>query len=61
MTLSIRKCDICQVEISGEMARVSMNNYRKWLCIECQVEHIKKNNKPEIAKMMIDSLSKYRH
>lgn len=52
-------CEHCHKEIRWNMASVSMNRFRKYLCIDGQIEEIKKTYPPELAKLSIQRLQSY--
>ena len=53
------KCEHCNKELTWKMAQASMNRFRKCLCIEGQIEEIKKTYPPKLAEMSIKQLEKY--
>jgi hypothetical protein len=53
------KCESCTKEVSWKIAQASMNRFRKCLCIEHQIEEIKKTYPKALAEMSIKQLEKY--
>lgn len=46
------KCENCKIKISAKVASFSWNRYGKPLCIHCQLDEMKKDTPPKLAKFL---------
>lgn len=53
-------CDVCKKDMSWKMAQVTINRFQKALCIDCQIEHIKKTYPAKLAEYTIHNLMQYK-